>query len=29
MTSKIEGMAELIRKAKKDPKFFYSLIWDT
>jgi len=29
MPSKIEGLADLIRKAKDDPKFFHSLIWDT
>jgi hypothetical protein len=25
----IEGLATLIKKAKEDPKFFHSLIWET
>lgn len=29
MPTRIEGMAELIRKAKEDPEFFYSLVWET
>ena len=29
MRTRIEGMAELIHKAKEDPEFFHSLVWDT
>lgn len=29
MPTKIEGLAQLIRKAKGDPQFFHSLVWDT